>query len=160
MEKFSLRAKLAEMPMSKFSFVDFRREVSSADSDGNKVDFLIFTLAEPIDKVVSSTFIANPDDASQRVHPYKENVVEVKVKVELIEKALEKDEPDNKWVFDLVDPNDPTSELTKTGSYSGDLILDLSGNDEVWLTDVKFSKFGQNMRNEKNKARWSRYAKN
>jgi len=141
---------LAAMPLSQFSFLSFEKQVSSPDKEGNKIVYLIFELESPI-KVTGSSLIQNPD-GDDSVHPTLDNVMSVKCNAELIFKDEEKEKPE----FDFEVLN---GKPTGKGTYAGDLFLDISSKDEVWLTDMKFRSFGLQMRNNGNRERFQRFKK-
>lgn len=150
--RVSLKQMLASMPMSSFKFLSFRKDVSSPDQDGKKIIYLTFELEEPLEKVVGSTLIFNPD-GDDSVHPTVENVMEVKCNADLIFADEEKENPE--FVFEVDGDGNPT----KKGSYAGDLFLDVSRKDEVWLTDQKFRNFGLEARKGGLRERYQRFKK-
>lgn len=143
----SFKDKIKQMKITSFKFVDFRKEITSpSPENGNKrTTLLVFTISPetPIEKVVSSVTEWMPGE-DKRVNAFKKDVQEVTIELDLIERY-----PDDNWVFD----EDKDGNLLKTGSYDGDMMLDLSRQDRVWLTDVKFSRKSQEFREGKRKTR-------
>jgi hypothetical protein len=152
MSKINLKSQLAEIPMSAFKFRTFEKRVSSPDDDGKKITYLIFELDEPLEKVVGSIMVYDPD-TDQGVHRNVIDVTEVRCNVDLMYADEEKDEKEQEFHFDV----DAKGALTKSGYYKGDLLLEVSSKDEVWLTDVPYTKFRQEMNAKDRKASFSRY---
>lgn len=140
--------KLNEMKRTSFKFVSFEKKVTMSDTDERKA-YLVFTLDNPIDRVVGSTVLYDPMDRSaDSVAIYKDDVTEVICMMDNIEKYEEE------WVFD----EDENGELTKTGSYHGDMFLDVSSKrGEVWLVDTKLCKFGQDKRFQARQEQYQKY---
>jgi len=141
----SFLAKIKEMAISEFKFTSFTKMVSSPDDNGDKMIYLVFELADPIAKVVGSQTLYSPND-DQRVNPVMTDVMTLKCSLRVMEAS------ESEWTFD-----ENNGELTGSGEYKGDLIFDISSKDEVWLTDVKFSKFGLDRKNQKRNERFARF---
>jgi len=135
-KQISFIEKLQGISMSNVSFTSFSKDISN-DEDGGTFIYYRLTLEKPIEKVVGSktTYWA---ERNQRVNEYVMDVKEVCVAHGVIEAHPEG------WEFEEVD-----GVLSGKGSYKGDLILDVSGTGQVWLTDVKFSKKSSDWRNSK-----------
>ena len=144
---------LADMPMSEFSFVSFEKFVSSPNEAGEKITYVVFHLENPIPKVTGSVDIYNPD-GDDSVNPEATDVLEVRCNAELMILDDEKPEGEQEFTWEVVN-----GKLTGKGSYKGDLSLDVSGKEQVWLTDVKFKAFGQSKRNDGKRERYQRYKK-
>lgn len=139
--------------MSQFKFLSFEKTMSSPDVlTGEKITYLIFELEEPIEKVTGSTRIPNPDGEGY-ASPTLTDVMQVRCNVELMLKDDEKEKPEFTWELDA------KGELTGKGSYKGDLILDISRKDDVWLTDTKFRDFGMQQRSKGVRERYQRFSK-
>lgn len=127
--KVSFKDKIKAMKLTEFEFVSFRKEITSPDeeSGGKRKTLIVLELSTPIPKVVSShsEWWAEKD---KRVNPFVTDVKEVSVEFDLMS--------DDEWTFNENDKG----ELTLTGSYGGDLFLDVSRSNRVWLTDTKLSK--------------------
>lgn len=139
----TLRAKLEALKLVSFQFVNFTKDVSSPDKEtGKRVSYFQVELAQPIPRVEASTSLYNPEDG-KRVHDFKENVTHVKFSIEMIDKY-----EDDKFIFEEKD-----GQFTGKGSYEGNLFFDLSRAGDVWLTDTKFVKFGQEGKAKEQKQR-------
>lgn len=126
-KQISFLEKLQGISMSQISFTSFTKDISN-DEDGGTFVYYRLTLEKPIEKVVGSksTYWA---ERNTRVNEYVQDVKEVCIAHRVIESHPEG------WEFEQDGDN-----LTGKGSYKGDLLLDVSGTGQVWLTDVKFSK--------------------
>lgn len=123
------------MPITTFEFVSSKKESTSAKKDetGKIVEeasyLLILELSEPIDEVFGSMVVYDPE--LQKNVPYVSyDVTHVKVHRNILQKY-------NGHFTDIVKvgPN------SISGKYSGDLFFDVSKDNEVFLTDTKFSAF-------------------
>ena len=146
MSKVQILEQLKGMKMSQFAFTSFEIRMASAKDGEERIKQLVFQLDTPIEKVTSSLTVANPDNWNDRKHLFKEDVVTVLCNLDMVEKY-----PDE-WDFDV----DTAGNITKAGSYKGDLFLDLSSRGEVWLTDVKFSKYGSEQRKKDRTEIWAK----
>lgn len=117
------------MKLTSFEFTGFTKQISSPDEKtGERMTYLVFDLASPIPQVVGSrTYWYELEQ--RRVSNTVTDVKTLRCKLDIIEKYAEE------FKFD----EDDKGELLMTGKYEGDLILDISNADEVWLTDTKFS---------------------
>lgn len=151
----SLREKLASIAMSEFKFLSFSKNVSSPDAvTGEKITYLIFELEEALEKVTGSTIIYNPDNKGDvGVSPTVSNVMQIRCNVELM--LLDDEKEKSEFTWDV----DGDGRLTGKGSYRGDLTLDVSKKEDVWLVSEKFKDFGRNMRNTGGRERYQRYVK-
>lgn len=129
--------RLKAIKLTNFKFVSFEKKVSGLNDEGERTEFIEFTLETPIAEVTSSVSEYDPS-SGKRVHDFQHDVEKVLCRLELIEKY------ESEFKFD-----DDGTELTGTGSYSGDMFLDLSRRGEVWLTDEKFSKLSGEFRAKK-----------
>ncbi len=129
--------KLKGMKLTSFSFKSFKKNVSNPDDSGIRVTYLTFELLEAIPEVESSNSTYVPL-LGRKVHEQAKDVMTVNCRLDIIEKSIDE------FTFN----EDKEGKLTLDGSYSGDLFLDLSRGKEVWLTDTKFSKMGQDFRNK------------
>lgn len=143
MEKIKFLEKIKAMKLTEFEFVNFEKTISSPDDQGERMEYLVLTLAEVKPFVQSSHLIVNSRNRNERVHDGAEDVVEVRVKMEILEKYLDEFE------FDM----DKDENLTKTGRYAGNLFLDVSKNQLVWLTDEKLATQGREFRDQKQNER-------
>lgn len=154
MAKLTLKEKLAAMPLSEFSFISFEKKVSSPNSEGAKITYLLFELEAPIGKVTGSSDIPNPD-GNDTINATLVDVMEVRCNAELMFVDEERPEKEREFQFE----EDAKGKLTGKGKYAGDLFLDISRKDEVWLTDVKFKDFGKKMFKDGVRERFQRYKK-
>lgn len=128
--------KIKAIKMTSFKFVDFEKKLASkSEEDEERMAYLVFTLETPIPEVTSSTSLYDTNSQT-RVHDVTYDVEKVSCKVSLIELY------ESEFKFD----EDKDGELLKTGSYNGDMFLDLAKGGAVWLTDEKFSKMGTDYR--------------
>lgn len=139
--KVSFKDKIKAMKLTEFEFTSFKKEITSPnETDGVRKTLLVFELTTAIPKVVSShsEWFAERD---MRVNPFVSDVKEVSVEFDLM--------ADDEWTFN----EDGDGNLTLGGSYKGDLFLDVSRQNRVWLTDTKLSKksgdWKQGKRNER-----------
>lgn len=128
--KVSFLDKIKSMKQSSFKFISFVKHVGSPDPEkgGARHTYLTFELETPIPKVISSHTEYIPS-TRQRVNDFETDVTSVNCSLDHI--ALY----ENEFIFD----EDAHGNLTKAGSYSGDMFLDLSRSRKVWLTDTKLS---------------------
>ncbi len=130
--KVSFASKVKGMSVTEFSWESFRKEMSSPDDQGAQIAIVVFTLSTPIPKVTASGTVYHPT-SGQRIHDFITDVVEVRCKLDLIEK------------FD----HEFTINEDGSGSYKGDMSLDMSKSRRVWLTDTKLSMFKMNMKQDR-----------
>lgn len=128
MSDVTLMAKIRAMKLTQFSFTNFDRVVSSPDETGKRNEYLVFELTDPIPEVSASKLEFVPA-LNRRVGNKVTDVTKVSCNLDLVEKYI------SEFTFD-----EEGDKLTKTGKYEGDLFLDLSRKEDVWLTDTKFSK--------------------
>ena len=141
--KVSFKDKIKSLKITTFRFTNFRKEMTSPDEGTNvRKALIVFELETPIPKVSSSHSEWLPSK-NQRVNPYVTDVKEVTVELDLIES-----DPEDKWVFD-----EDENGFKGSGSYEGDLLLDVSRGDRVWLTDVKLSRKSREWRDGKRNER-------
>ncbi len=139
MDKIKFLDKIKAMKLTEFEFVNFEKTISSPDAEGERMEYLVLTLAESLPFVQSSHRIVNSRNRNEQVFDGAEDVVEVRVKMAILEKYLDEFE------FDM----DKDENLTKTGRYAGNLIMDVSKNQLVWLTDEKLANQGREFMNKK-----------
>lgn len=137
MATVSFIEKLKGMKLTDLVFTDFRKEVTSGDGE-ERMAYLVLTLDKPIDTITSSTSVYDPI-SDKRAHYTASDVNEVRVKLATIEKF------ESEFKFE----EDPGGKLTGAGTYSGDLFLDLSKGENVWLTDVKFASLSKGFRDKR-----------
>lgn len=126
----SLIDKLKSMKLTEFAFSAFEKKVSSAGSDGERNQYLVLDLVDPIPKVTGSNGMYDPSgETDKRAYPTATDVVTVRVNLDMISNY------ENEFKFD-----EDGDKLVGSGSYSGDLFLDIARSGDVWLTDTKFSK--------------------
>lgn len=141
MATVSFIEKLKGMKMSEFKFESFEM-LATNDDDGNVKKYLLFQLETPIEKVTGSN--GEYDRINNRIVPYVEtDVTHVKCMLDNMEQYQEG------WLFD-------EEEKLSSGSYKGDMLLDISRGGDVWLTPTKFSKLGQDFKQEKKNKRLER----
>lgn len=128
--KFSER--ILAKKMTEFKFLSWTKMMTNAKPGESSKPYVLFELDTPIEKVVSSSVMWDPTGSGDKVHPYASDVTEIKCMVELIDKT------DDEWKYDV----DGEDKAVGSGSYSGDLLLDMSNRGEVWLTDESFAHFG------------------
>lgn len=139
--------KLKNMSMSKFQFESFEKKMTE-NQDGTRVAYLVFHLSEPIEKVVGSGVVRNPDNYEEMAHVTQTDITEVRCKLDVIEQN------ELEFTFD----EDANGDLVGTGTYKGQLELDVAkGSGDVWLVDEKFSTFGNKMRNDKRKTQFQTF---
>lgn len=139
--------KIKNMKMSEFTFVHFEKLMTSGQSEeGERKPYLLFTLETPIERVTSTTWLFDPNFSTEKLHPFEEDVVEVRCMLEDVEKY------ESEFKFE----EDDKGVLTRRGSYSGDMILDLSKTKNVWLTDEPFNKRSSDWRNSKRAKEYDR----
>lgn len=126
--------KLRSITMSSFSFTSFDKKVTSDKDSGERMIYLVFNLEDPIPKVIGTNGEFDPE-SGQRVKHLATDVVTVNCALNVIESF----EPEFKF-------DEDGDKLTGSGSYSGDLILDVSRGGQVWLTDEPFSKKSQDFK--------------
>lgn len=129
--KVSFASKVKDMAVTEFSWASFRKEMSSPDDQGAQIAIVVFSLNTPIPKVSASGVVYHPT-SGERLHDFVLDVTEVRCKLELIEK------------FD----HEFTINDDGTGSYRGDMSLDMSKSRRVWLTDTKLSMYRMNMKQQ------------
>lgn len=130
--------KLKELALTQFTFASFTKEVSSVKEDEKERNvYLIFELSEPISKVVGSMSEYDPN-GNRRVNRHAFDVMNIKCNLDIIDKYQAE------FTFD----QDADGNLTMSGSYKGDLFLDVSRQDDVWLTDTKFAKMSSDMKKQ------------
>lgn len=132
--------------MSKFEWVNFRVDVTTDDDapeGSNQKKYVIFELSEPIDEVVGSQTLASGTGVRSAIRAY--DVTEVRCFIELIDN----EEFVEGFKFEMDADENPTG----PGKYAGDLTLDVSQGNHVWLVAEKLSKrsfdFKAKKRNEK-----------
>jgi hypothetical protein len=123
--------KIKGLKLTQFKFNSFTKEVSNPNDEknGERMTYLVLELDQPIPLVQSSLTEYMPK-TNERINDRKEDVTHVRCSLETIEKYADE------FTFE----EDTKGDLTRAGSYAGDLFLDLSRAREVWLTDTKFSK--------------------
>lgn len=142
--KVSFKDRIKAMKLTEFEFVSFRKDFTTPTEDSpERKPLVIFTLAVPIPKVVSSHSEWWPEK-NQRVNYFKADVTEVSMELDMIDKF-----DDDVWEF----AEDQDGNLTGAGSYKGDLMLDLSRSERVWLTDAKLSSKSVSWKNGKRSER-------
>jgi hypothetical protein len=137
----NLKDKLLAMKLTEFSFSAFQRHVASQqEGQTERVYYLTLELDEPIEKVIGSNGLYDPN-SEKRIPLVVTDVKVIRVNLDIVAKY------EKEFKFDEID-----GKLIGTGSYAGDLFLDVARSEEVWLTDEKFSKmsgeFKQKKRNE------------
>lgn len=141
--KVSFKEQIKAMKLTEFQFVAWKKEITSPnETDGVRKVLVVFELEIPIPKVVSShsEWMASQD---KRVNPYVTDVKEVTVEFDLM--------ADEEWTFE-----ESEGKIGQKGSYSGDLFLDVSRADRVWLTDTKLSKKSGDWRQTKKNERMNK----
>lgn len=139
MSTVSVIAKIRDMKSTSFKFTSFERKMTTPDNTGERKILIVFELADMIDRVEGSTILHDPMDYNSTVNVFAEDVTQVSCMLDTIEKY------EREFTFDV----DANGELTKSGEYKGDLMLDVSSKRrDTWLTDTKLSKFGQDKRSE------------
>lgn len=122
--------KLKAMSSVKFSFISFEKKMSSLrEGETERNSYIVFELEEPYSKVVTASIMLWNDNEGKKVARQVVDFTQIKCNLDIIEKY------ENQFVFDM----DKDDELVGTGLYKGDLILDVSDSDDVWLTDVSFA---------------------
>lgn len=124
----------------------FTNMTKDLDSDGNLV--LLLDLEEPINVMGSGRINNNLTGDSIQIGAT--DVVQVKVhqrNIELLEEAIKENKATFTW-----------DEAAKKGSLTCDFRLDVSRNEEVWLTKESFVAFGRNSRNNRNSERKNKLA--
>lgn len=141
----SLIDKLTQMSLTEFSFSAFQKKVSSAGEDGKRNQYLVFELVDPIAKVTGSNGIYDPN-SDRRAFPTATDVVSISCNLDMIAKY------EDEFKFD-----EDGDKLTGSGSYKGDLFLDLARSGEVWLTDTKFSKMSGDWKKAQRSERFNKF---
>jgi hypothetical protein len=130
------------LKITKFSFISSQKVATDAKEAkpafGNQPAeeakpasfYLILELETPIEKVLGSNTMYDPMN-NVRVPYVMRNVSEVRVHAETLEK------------YQSEFSNIVVTDASFSGDYEGDLRLDISNKDEVYLTDKKFSAMSQ-----------------
>lgn len=135
--------------MSKFTWLNFRKSVSSIkEGETEAHQYLILELAETIDKVIGSSTYFDPNTGN-RTQVCQVDVTEIRVSIDVIERH------ESEFKFE----EDKDGNLTGPGAYAGNLFLDVSRADEVWLTDEKFRDFGNKAKKKEASTRYSELMK-
>jgi len=141
--KVSFKDQIKAMKLTELEFVGWRKEITSPnETDGVRKTLVVLELGNPIPKVVSSHSEYLPSQ-DKRVNPYVTDVKEVTVEWDLM--------ADEEWTFD-----EENGKIGQHGYYAGDLFLDVSRGDRVWLTDTKLSKKSGDWRQTKKNERLSK----
>lgn len=146
--KMSFLDKIKDMKLTEFSFTRFDKTLTTPKEDGSRATILLFSLDEPIEKVIGSNAVYSPIQG-RRVNPITTDVITIHCSLELVAKYH------TEFKFE----EDEDGKLTLAGSYSGDMFLDISNAEEVWLTDTKFSKMSSDWKNSKKEAAFQNFLK-
>lgn len=139
--------KLKSIRMTEFSFVHFEKLMTSGQSDeGERKPYLLLTLETPVARVTSTTWSYDPNDSTERLHAFTDEVTEVRCFIDVIEKY------ESEFTFE----EDADGNLTRKGTYAGDMILDLAKSGYVWLTDEPFAKMSSDWRKNKKAEQFNR----
>lgn len=149
MNSISLIDKLTQMSLTEFSFSSFEKKVSSADESGKRNQYLIFDLVDPIAKVTGSNGMYDPSgETDKRVYPTATDVARISCNLDMIAKY------EQEFKFD-----EDGDKLTGSGSYKGDLFLDLARSGDAWLTDTKFSRMSADWKKAQRTERFQKFFK-
>jgi hypothetical protein len=148
MAKVSFLDKIKAKKITNFTFVDYKKMfITPTEGEERKV-YLMLELETPIEKVVGFQYEYDPN-TNGRLALAQTDVDCIKISWDLLEKYEEEFE------FEA----DDKGELTGSGSYNGDMFLDVARSGDVWLTDTKLSKFGQDKKNAERSERYSKLLK-
>ncbi len=146
----SMIQKIKDMKSTSFRFTSFERKLTTPDDKGDRKILIVFELHDSIDRVEGSTIMYDPEGTGASANVYAEDVTTIFCMLDIIEKY------ESEFTFEL----DGDGNLTKAGSYHGDLMLDVSiKKRDTWLVDTKLSKFSQDKKFESRKEQFKMFFK-
>jgi hypothetical protein len=138
MATVSFIEKIKAMKATSFSFVDFEKYSNVDPQTGKKFTYLVLFLEAPLDKVITGTKGVEGDNGVM-LYPKVKDCTQIQVSLDKLEKYQDE------FVFE----EDANGELTKAGSYNGDMFFDVSNSRKVWLDDVKMSQLSAQFKQNK-----------
>lgn len=119
-----------QMKVTTFKFIATEKVISGANAEeGKELSFYLrLQLEKPIEVIKGSKMLFDPNNSTK--------VPQSAFDVEYINVYADKLEKYSEEFTDLVQGENGSF----SGTYSGDMFFDVASSDEVWLTDVKFSK--------------------
>lgn len=121
--------KLKAIKSTEFQWVAFSVK-TTIDETNEQKQYVVFELADPIANVTGTNRIYDPLNRGNSVLVSATDVTEVECFFDIIE------EFESEFKFD----EDKDGKLIGTGSYAGNLRLDVSRKDRVWLVKESFAK--------------------
>lgn len=121
-----LSEKIKAIPVSSFSWTSFTKHITTDDDATEQKMFITFKLLEPIEEVTGTQKVT---DGKRSVPLYVNDVEEVSIWMDVLDRF------EGEFTFEKEEITYDTP-----GKYSGNLMLDVSQSEKVWLTDVPLSK--------------------